>query len=119
MTSMPTEIDADSIEDQGELDFGALFGHEKVAQKICTEVDNDTVAVEHCENEEELIYAYISSAPLVKLKRGPKQVEEILAVMSTGYIRGKRCLSLHKEAPHVNSTLRTAFRSVCNKIVLG
>lgn len=54
ITSMPSQSDAEYIEEQDELDFRAPFGRDKVVQDTHMAVGDDTVAVKHFENEEDL-----------------------------------------------------------------
>lgn len=69
---MPADTDAEYIEEQGEHDLNALIEGDDKAQKISTAVDAKTVAVDHCDNVEKLIYAYQSAVHLFNCKYGPK-----------------------------------------------
>lgn len=117
LTSIRTETEAEYIEEQQEFDFGALIGHDKEAQEMRTVVYDKTFAVEHCDNEEELIDVYVSTVLLHKLKHGPIQVDKLLRSCSTGCLRGKRCSSLQEAALLINTTLKITFKSDFHKIV--
>lgn len=101
------------------IDFGALIGRDNEAREIHTSVDDDTVAVEHCENEEELIDANINrtaSQSKAYIKHG--RVDS-LPFCSADYIYRKECPSLQEADPLVDSSLRLSFKSTCQNMVLG
>lgn len=56
---MPPETDDKYIKENEQLDWDTFGGHDTDTQKIRTAVDEKIVPVENCENEEDIIDAYI------------------------------------------------------------
>lgn len=104
MTKVSTDTEARYTEEQEELDFLALITSDREAQKIRTEIDNFTVAVKYCENEQDLSDTYIPAVVLLKLEHEPKRRINYLPSCSTGGFQRKRCPSSPKAAPKDNGT---------------